>query len=325
MSILVTGSAGFIGYHLCKQLLAEGHQVIGVDNMNDYYTPALKQDRNSALEHVNFTFYQHDIAADDFTLYMLHNHKDITHIIHLAAQAGVRYSIENPHVYMQSNIVGHLNVLELARNLPNLEHLVYASSSSVYGENDKLPFSTDDDVSKPVSLYAATKRADELMSYTYSHLYGIPATGLRFFTVYGPWGRPDMAAWKFTNAILRNQPITIYNHGDMQRDFTYIDDIISGVLAATKTRPDADDKGVAHTLYNLGNNNSEKLMSLVKAIEHATGITAIKEYDEIQPGDVKATYADIESSRKMLNFAPKTSLAEGIPLFVEWFKHYHQL
>ena len=322
--VLVTGVAGFIGAAVAKALLARGDAVIGIDNLNGYYDPALKRARLAGLTGPGFTFHAYDFAQE-----MPLAGEAFDRIIHLGAQAGVRYSLDNPQAYVQSNLVGHLNMLELAR--ARAAPMVYASSSSVYGGNSKLPFSVDDRVDHPVSLYAATKRADELMSETYAHLYRIPLTGLRFFTVYGPWGRPDMAPWLFTQAILAGDPIKVFNHGRMRRDFTFIDDVVAEVLACSDAPP--VDNGVVkpggshapHSIYNIGNNRPEELMHFIEIIEAATGKTAIKEFFPMQPGDVPETFADIGPIARDHGFAPTTTLAAGIPQFVDWFRLYHGL
>lgn len=322
MTIVVTGAAGFIGFHVCKALLDRGETLVGVDSVNAYYDPALKEGRLSLLlPHKNFTFLRADIATED-CYEALAAHQGITGVVHLAAQAGVRYSLENPFAYVEANLVGHMRILEYCRNLPGLRHLVYASSSSVYGGNTKLPFDEDDRVDHPVSLYAATKRADELLSYSYSRLFGLPQTGLRFFTVYGPWGRPDMALFTFTAKILKGESIRVFNHGDMARDFTYIDDIVSGVVAALDHPPDSEE-GVSHRVYNLGKNQPERLLSMIEVVEEALGQKAEKVFEPMQPGDVKETYADIESARRDLGYDPKTPIAVGIPRFVSWFKEHY--
>lgn len=331
MTILITGAAGFVGSQLCKFLLGRGENVLGLDNMNDYYQVNLKYDRisdvrNRVCEKSRFIFDKVDFSDEKALENSLSGH-DIDRIVHLGAQAGVRYSIENPRAYAKSNLVGHLNILELARSL-KIRHLVYASSSSVYGKNTSLPFAVGDRVDYPVSLYAATKRADELMSETYSHLYRIPQTGLRFFTVYGPWGRPDMAPWLFTSAILEGRPIKVFNHGDMMRDFTFIDDIISGVVAALDNPPLDDGELKAggsctpHRLYNIGNNQAERLDDFISAIEDACGRKAIRDYQPMQPGDVPATYADISAIQNDLGYKPTTSIQTGIPRFVTWYREY---
>lgn len=324
MSILLTGAAGFIGMHLTEVLLARGESVIGVDNVNDYYDVALKEARLARLaKHPNFRLERLDIA-DEGVLAPLS--EGVDRVINLAAQAGVRYSLTNPGAYVRANLAGHLNVLEFARHLgDNLTHMVYASSSSVYGGNTKLPFSVADRVDNPVSLYAATKKADELMSHSYSHTYGLPLTGLRFFTVYGPWGRPDMSAYIFTSKIMAGDPIPVFNNGDMQRDFTYVDDIVAGVVAALDRPPAAAADGVRHAIYNLGNHSSEPLMRFIGLIEEAIGKKAEVEFLPMQPGDVQSTYADIEASQRDLGFEPTTPIDVGIPKFVAWFREYHGL
>ena len=330
MRILITGAAGFIGYSLARQLLARGDSVIGIDNLNDYYQVSLKQDRLKALRAMGgnrFAFHQQDFARmAGLTAVLEGQHFD--RIVHLGAQAGVRYSIENPHAYVEANLVGHLNMLELARHR-QVEHMVYASSSSVYGGNTKLPFSVSDRVDHPLSLYAATKKADELMSETYAHLFRLPLTGLRFFTVYGPWGRPDMMLWIFTRKILAGEPIPVFNHGDMYRDFTYIDDIIAGVIACLDNPPPDDGAEKAggsvkpHRLYNIGNHKSEHLMKVVGILEEECGRKAEIDFQPMQPGDVRQTYADIEAISRDLGYAPTTSIEAGVPNFVRWYREYH--
>jgi UDP-glucuronate 4-epimerase len=327
MTVLVTGSAGFIGYHVAQALLTRGEQVLGVDNLNSYYDPALKQARLERLQaHPAFTFAQADVADLAAITALARRHRDrIAGVIHLAAQAGVRHSLKAPFDYMRSNLQGHMVMLETCRQeLPELRHLVYASSSSVYGGNTKTPFAVEDPVDQPISLYAATKRADELLSHCYSHLYRIPATGLRFFTVYGPWGRPDMAAFLFADAITAGRPITLYNRGDMQRDFTYIDDIVAGVLAALD-RPPALGGDAPHALYNLGNHRPVELRRFVAVLEEALGMTAEIRLAPLPPGDVVRTFADIEASRRDLGFEPSTPIEEGLPRFVEWYREYHRV
>lgn len=329
MTILVTGAAGFIGYHVSRRLMERGEAVIGIDNLNDYYDPTLKQARLAELEKVNsgrFAFRRVDFA-DAAALDAAIGGADFDRIVHLGAQAGVRYSLENPAAYAASNLVGHVNMLELARHR-QARHFVYASSSSVYGGNERLPFRVEDRVDHPVSLYAATKKADELMSETYAHLYRIPATGLRFFTVYGPWGRPDMAVWGFTRNILAGEPIQVFDEGRMKRDFTYIDDVVDGVVASLD-RPPADDGSTKpggsvapHALYNLGNSRPEDLTRLIALIELGCGRPAIRQPMPMQPGDVAQTYADIAASRRDLGFEPRTTLDEGIARFVEWYRGY---
>ncbi len=330
MKILVTGVAGFIGMSLSERLLVRGDEVVGIDNLNDYYSVQLKQDRLARLRSLGgtrFTFEQVDFS-DYPALQAALAGKAFDRIVHLGAQAGVRYSIENPHAYVQSNLVGHLNMLEVARHR-GVEHLVYASSSSVYGGNDQLPFSVADRVDHPLSLYAATKKADELMSETYAHLYRLPQTGLRFFTVYGPWGRPDMAMWLFTKAIFAGKPIEVFNHGDMRRDFTYIDDIVSGIIACVDNPPPDDGKVKAggsvkpHRLYNIGNHRSEDLMEMIGIIERECGREAEKIMLPMQAGDVKETFADIDAIQQDLGYAPTTAIDVGVPRFVRWYRDYH--
>ncbi|MDB5723433.1 MAG: NAD-dependent epimerase/dehydratase family protein [Novosphingobium sp.] len=330
MRVLVTGVAGFIGQSLAQRLLARGDVVVGVDSLNDYYQVSLKEARLAGLREVGgnrFAFHHLDFA-DMAGLNAALDGVEIDRIVHLGAQAGVRYSIENPHAYVQANVVGHLNMLELAR-ARGVEHMVYASSSSVYGGNTKLPFAVEDRVDHPLSLYAATKKADELMSETYAHLFRLPLTGLRFFTVYGPWGRPDMMLWKFTQAILAGKPIPVFNHGEMWRDFTYIDDIIAGVVAALDNPPADDGEAKAggsvkpHRLYNIGNHKSEHLMRVVAVLEEAIGRKAEIELLPMQAGDVERTYADISAIAGDLGYAPTTSIEVGVPKFVEWHRGYH--
>jgi UDP-glucuronate 4-epimerase len=329
MKILVTGAAGFIGHHVSARLLARGDRVVGIDNFNDYYSVALKRDREAKLrrEHEGFDLLEVDFA-DEAALARALGGAEFDRIVHLGAQAGVRYSIENPRAYVQSNLVGHLNMIELARHR-GLSHLVYASSSSVYGGNVTLPFRVEDRVDHPLSLYAATKKADELMSETYAHLYRLPQTGLRFFTVYGPWGRPDMAMWLFTKAIFAGEPIHVFGEGDMRRDFTYIDDIVTGVVAALDNPPPDDGQPKAggsrgpHRLYNIGNHRSEELTRMIELIEQACGRKAERRLMPMQPGDVRDTYADISAIERDLGFAPTTSIDEGVPRFVEWYRAYH--
>ena len=332
MRVLVTGVAGFIGSTLALRLLERGDSVIGIDSLNAYYQVSLKQDRLERIKAAGgnrFAFHQVDFA-DMAALEMALQGQEFDRIVHLGAQAGVRYSLENPQAYVSANLAGHVNLLEMARHR-KVEHMVYASSSSVYGGNTDLPFSVEDRVDHPVSLYAATKRADELMSETYAHLFRLPLTGLRFFTVYGPWGRPDMMMWIFTKAILAGQPIPVFNNGEMQRDFTYIDDIVSGVIACLD-HPPADDGAEKaggsvkpHALYNIGNNRSEHLMKVVALLEEACGKKAQIDFQPIQPGDVPATYANIDAIRNDLGYAPTTSIEVGVPNFVRWYKDYHRL
>ena len=322
MTVLVTGAAGFIGYHVSRALLDRGERVLGIDNLNDYYSVELKRARLSQLEERDeFTFVQEDISDLPSISSAVHA-MDVDRVVHLAAQAGVRYSLDHPFAYLHANLTGHLVILEVCRRLPDFRHLVYASSSSVYGGNTKVPFSEEDRVDQPVSLYAATKKADELMSHTYAHLYRIPQTGLRFFTVYGPWGRPDMAMWLFTEAILHDKPIRVFNHGDMQRDFTYIDDIVAGVIAALDNPPPGDGEGAPHRVYNIGNNRPEPLLHMIEVLENSIGRRAQRILEPMQPGDVKSTYADIAAIRRDLGFEPKTPIADGIPNFVRWYRSY---
>ncbi len=325
--ILLTGAAGFIGFHTARALLARGEVVVGVDNLNDYYEPALKQGRLQNLSGNQFTFVHADIADRAAMAQVMADHPGITRIVHLAAQAGVRYSLQNPYAYEHSNIHGQMVMLEMARHCPGLKHFVYASSSSVYGGNTKQPFAVGDDVSSPVSLYAATKRAGELMVQSYSHLYALPATGLRFFTVYGPWGRPDMAYYSFAKAIAEGRAIDIYNEGNMKRDFTWIDDIVAGVIGAMDHPPVARGKycihDAPHRIFNLGNNRAENLLDFVQTIEQAMGRTTDKIMAPMAPGDVAETWADIEPARDVFGYDPQTPIAVGIPRFVEWFCGYY--
>ena len=320
---LVTGGAGFIGFHLSRSLLEKGIRVIGFDNLNDYYDVQLKKDRLEILKrYESYTFIKGDLSdkGDVFRLFQEY----APHIaVNLGAQAGVRYSIDNPGAYMQSNVMGFFHILEGCRYFP-VEHLVYASSSSVYGGNEKVPFSTDDKVDEPVSLYAASKKSNELMAHAYSKLYNIPVTGLRFFTVYGPYGRPDMAYYKFTRKILAGEPIQIYNNGDMYRDFTYIDDIVEGMESILCNPPARNDKGVSYKLYNIGNNKPEKLMDYIETLERCLGRTAVKEFLPMQPGDVYQTYADITGLKQDYDFTPHTTIDEGLNKFVKWYREYYK-
>ncbi len=333
--ILVTGSAGFIGFHLCRKLLEEGARVTGLDNLNDYYDVRLKKSRLAILEqydHFNFARLSLEDRSGTAKLFQTGGF-DV--VVNLAAQAGVRYSLKNPMAYVDSNISGFTNILEGCRH-NNVGHLVYASSSSVYGANKVMPFSVKHNVDHPVSLYAATKKANELMAHTYSHLYGLPTTGLRFFTVYGPWGRPDMALFLFTKAILEGDPIDVYNNGDMKRDFTYIDDIIDGVTRVMKKIPEGDlgwdemspspDSSYApYRVYNIGNNRCEDLLHMIEVLEKTLGVEAKKNLMPMQPGDVKATSADIQTIHEDLGFEPKTTIEEGIPRFVQWYRDYYNV
>ena len=324
MTVLVTGAAGFIGFHTCRALLARGERVIGVDDLNDYYDVALKSARLDVLGgHGGFVFERLDIAERPAMEALGERHPEVDRVVHLAAQAGVRYSLINPYAYVRTNVDGQLQVLEACRRWKRLGHLVFASSSSVYGGNTEMPFALADRVDTPLSLYAATKKAAELMSHTYSHLYRIAQTGLRFFTVYGPWGRPDMAAFIFTRKILAGEPIPVFNNGDMRRDFTYIDDIVSGVLACLDGPPADDGKVAPFRLYNVGNNRSEHLMRFIGLIEEALGRKAEIEFLPMQPGDVRETFADISEMQRDFGFSPTTTIDEGIPRFVEWYLgHY---
>jgi UDP-glucuronate 4-epimerase len=330
MKVLVTGAAGFIGYSLATRLLARGDTVIGVDVVNDYYDVALKEARLARLAEQGgnrFTLLRQDFADYPALVASLKG-LEFDRIVHLGAQAGVRYSITHPHAYLTANLAGHLNLLEVARHR-EVEHMVYASSSSVYGGNTKLPFAVEDRVDQPVSLYAATKKADELMSETYAHLYRLPLTGLRFFTVYGPWGRPDMMMWIFTKAILEGRPIPVFNHGDMYRDFTFIGDIISGVMASLDNPPPDDGAIKAggstkpHRLYNIGNHRSEHLMKVVEILEAECGKKAEIDFQPMQPGDVRQSFADIEAITRDLGYKPTTSIDVGVPKFVQWYKEYN--
>lgn len=319
----ITGGAGFIGFYLSKALLERGAEVIGFDNMNDYYEVSLKEERLLILRQFpKYSFIKGDIA-DKEAVFMAFQKFKPQIVVNLAAQAGVRYSIDNPDAYIQSNIVGFFHILEACRNFP-VEHFVFASSSSVYGGNKKVPFSTQDKVDQPVSLYAATKKSNELMAYSYSKLYGIPLTGLRFFTVYGPMGRPDMAYFKFAKKIIKDEPIQIYNNGDMRRDFTYIDDIITGVENVLCNPPQKDENGAAYKIYNIGNNQPEKLMDYISVLEKYLGREARKEYLPMQPGDVYETYADVKDFMNDFGFKPSTTIEDGLSKFAEWFLKYYK-
>ncbi|WP_329906861.1 NAD-dependent epimerase [Serratia quinivorans] len=335
MKFLVTGAAGFIGYHTAERLLAAGHQVVGIDNLNDYYDVGLKMARLDLLaDKPAFRFIKLDLADREGMAQLFAEHQ-FQRVIHLGAQAGVRYSLDNPLAYADSNLIGHLNVLEGCRH-NKVEHLLYASSSSVYGLNRKLPFATEDSVDHPISLYAATKKANELMSHSYSHLYGLPTTGLRFFTVYGPWGRPDMALFKFTKAILAGESIDVYNHGEMHRDFTYIDDIAEAIVRLQAVIPQANatwtvEQGSPATssapyhVYNIGNSSPVKLMEYISALEQALGIEARKNMLPMQPGDVLDTSADTAELYRVIGFKPETSVEEGVKRFVEWYKSFYKV
>ena len=332
MKILVTGVAGFIGSFVAKNLLERGDEVIGIDNLNDYYDPELKKDRlkflGIDLPHLKSTIFSKfryiniDIS-DTIKLQKVFLDFDFQVVCHLAAQAGVRYSLENPSVYIQSNIVGFANILQCSKQA-NIQHLVYASSSSVYGLNKKVPFSIDDNVDHPISLYAATKKSNELMAYSYSHLYDLPTTGLRFFTVYGPWGRPDMAYFLFTKAILKNEPIKVFNHGQMERDFTYIDDIVEGIIKVLDNKPKISPKKPPYNLYNIGNSKPINLLHFIECIEKEIGKKAIKQFEPIQAGDVTTTYADVDKLISDFGYAPKTPIKVGIRNFVDWYLSYYK-
>lgn len=331
--ILITGTAGFIGFHLAKRLLSEGFEVIGYDSINDYYDVSLKETRNRMLhEFDKFTFYKGLLEDQEAVNKVFENHT-IHAVVNLAAQAGVRYSLTNPHAYLNSNLSGFLNILEACRH-HEVKHLLYASSSSVYGANTNMPFSVSDNVDHPVSLYAASKKANELMAHTYSSSFGLPTTGLRFFTVYGPWGRPDMALFLFTKAMLANQPIDVYNHGKMRRDFTYIDDIVEGIYRLIGHVPTANDSWNSdapdpatsfcpYSIFNIGNNNPVELLSFIEALEEALGKKAEKNFMPIQTGDVPATYADVRALEEAVGYKPDTSVKEGISNFVNWYKEYY--
>ncbi|MBM7096296.1 NAD-dependent epimerase [Bacillus sp. H-16] len=330
MAILVTGCAGFIGAHVVKRLTKEGYTVVGLDNVNSYYDPRLKQARLKWIKHPLFTFYK--VALEDKkNMEDLFEKEKPGPVIHLAAQAGVRYSLENPDTYIQSNVTGFMNLLECCRHYP-VEHLIFASTSSVYGLNKKMPFSTDDHTDHPASLYAATKKANEMMAHTYSHLFNIPSTGLRFFTVYGPWGRPDMALFTFTKNILEGKPIQIFNNGNMMRDFTYIDDIVEGIVRLLSNKPAGvndsldpppSESSAPYKLYNIGNNTPVPLLDMIAALEKKLGISAKKKYLPLQPGDVKDTFADVSDLMAAIGFKPSTSIEQGVGKFVDWYKDYH--
>ena len=335
MKVLVTGAAGFIGFHLSKRLHQEGYQVVGIDNLNDYYDPNLKKSRLAILEQLDhFSFHQIDLV-DDTALDNLFKVQAFDYVVNLAAQAGVRYSIENPRAYIDANIVGFMNILECCRH-HSIKHLVYASSSSVYGANTSMPFSVHDNVDHPLSLYAASKKSNELMAHTYANLYNLPVTGLRFFTVYGPYGRPDMALFIFTKAIIEGKPIDVYNQGKMRRDFTYVDDIVEGIKRLiidipepnnewSGQNPDPSSSFTPYRLYNIGNNNPVELLDFISAIEKALGKKAIKNLMPLQPGDVPATYADIDDLVKAVDYRPNTPIEVGVGNFVEWYKEYYKV
>ena len=333
MSVLLTGAAGFIGYHVAQRLLTDGHHVVGVDNLSDYYDPALKQARLDRLTpHPGFGFERVDVSDRTATIQLFRRHRP-TRVVHLAAQAGVRHSLTHPDAYVDANVVGFLNVLEGCRH-QSVEHLVFASSSSVYGANTRLPFSVHDNVDHPLSLYAATKKANELMAHSYAHLYGLPCTGLRFFTVYGPWGRPDMALFLFTRAILEGRPIDVFNEGRMQRDFTYVDDVVEGVvrilkkppvpdLAWSGDRPDPGTSRAPYRIYNIGNDRPVELLRYIEVLEKCLGRTAKKNFLPLQPGDVPVTRADVDDLARDFGYRPQTTVEEGIARFVEWYRGYY--
>mgnify|MGYP006286229351 FL=1 len=336
MKLLVTGTAGFIGFHIARRLLSEGMDVIGIDNMNDYYDVSLKEARNNLLleEYEGYRFHRLDLADSD-NIGKLFKEEKFDYVIHLAAQAGVRYSIENPRAYVDSNIVGFLNILEGCRH-NDVKHLVYASSSSVYGMNTQIPFSVHDNVDHPVSLYAASKKSNELMAHVYSHLYGIPTTGLRFFTVYGPWGRPDMAYYLFTDAIVKGEQIKVFNYGDMERDFTYVDDIVEGIYRITwkvpestenwdAMHPDPGSSSAPFRVYNIGNNQPVGLMDFINTIEDLLNKEANMEFLPMQPGDVLTTYADIDDLSTAVGYSPATAVEEGLEKFISWYRAYHKI
>jgi UDP-glucuronate 4-epimerase len=324
MTVLVAGAAGFIGFSTCSALLARGERVVGIDELNDYYDVGLKKARLDVLAaDSNFSFARLDIADRDAVAAVFKKHPDITRVINLAAQAGVRHSLVDPYAYTRSNVEGHLVILEACRTLDRIDHVVYASSSSVYGSNDQMPFSTADRVDSPLSLYAATKKSAEMISHAYAHLFRIPQTGLRFFTVYGPWGRPDMAAFIFTRKILAGEPIEVYNKGDMRRDFTYIDDIVAGVIACLDRPPGDDDKTPPAAVYNIGNNRAEPLMRFISIIEESLGAKAEIEFLPMQPGDIRETCADIEATTRDFGFRPTTTIDDGLPRFVAWYREFY--
>jgi len=335
VKVLVTGCAGFIGMHVAQALLARGDEVVGLDNLNDYYDPSLKEARLAQIAgHAGFSFHRLDLADAD-AMRGLFEDAGIRRVVNLAAQAGVRYSLKNPQAYVRSNLTGFINVLECCRHF-GVEHLVYASSSSVYGANRKLPFSEHDGTDHPVSLYAATKKANELIAHSYSHLFGLPTTGLRFFTVYGPWGRPDMSLFIFTRAILEGRPIEVFNHGQMERDFTYVDDIVEGVVRVLDRAPAADPTAdmqqpdpaastAPYKLYNIGNHSPVKLLECIEILERALGRTAVKQLVPMQPGDVQSTYADVEDLHAAVGFAPRTPLEQGVARFVAWYRSYYRV
>ncbi len=324
--VLVTGAAGFIGFHTAQKLLSDGRHVVGVDNFSPYYDVQLKRDRLAQLTpHPNFTFVELNIADRAAMEKLWKNYGPFYDVVHLAAQAGVRYSLTNPYEYITTNCMGHLTVMEMCRHTRDFRHLVYASSSSVYGGNKKLPFSVQDSVDQPISLYAATKRSDELMSQSYSHLYSIPQTGLRFFTVYGPWGRPDMSLFIFTKAIVGGDKVPVFNHGNMKRDFTYIDDIVSGVIATLANPPVREGEKAPHRVLNIGNTRSENLMDFIRIIERELGRKADIQFMDMQPGDVPETFAEIAETTALTGFRPTTPIERGVQYFIKWYKEYYKI
>jgi UDP-glucuronate 4-epimerase len=326
MKIILTGIAGFIGSHLARRLLRDGHSVIGIDDLNDYYAVRLKRDRLADVASVRaFEFVEADIADLEKMRALFTAHADATHIVHLAAQAGVRYSIERPELYVHANVMGQVAIFEAARKLDRCRHLVYASTSSVYGANQELPFSVGQRVETPVSLYSATKLAGEHIAYTYGHLHGLPATGFRFFTVYGPWGRPDMSYYKFASAITADEPIAVHGFGEMSRDFTYVDDVVSCLVAAIERPPAPDATGVRHKVYNIGNNQPTPLLEFIALIERSLGRKAKRSLVPVQPGEMVSTYADIAETQRDFGFQPSTPVALGIEEFARWFKSYHRV
>ncbi|MFH4931099.1 NAD-dependent epimerase [Staphylococcus cohnii] len=333
MKTLITGAAGFIGSHLAKKLIKQGHHVIGVDSINDYYSVSLKEDRLESIGKENFTFYKLKLENYEDLIKIFKDEKPEV-VVNLAAQAGVRYSIDNPKAYIDANIVGFANILECCRHF-DIQNLIYASSSSVYGANTSKPFSTSDNIDHPLSLYAATKKSNELMAHTYSHLYNLPTTGLRFFTVYGPWGRPDMALFKFTKAIVNDEVIDVYNHGNMMRDFTYVDDIVEAISRLVKkpaspnkewsgANPDPSSSYAPYKIYNIGNNSPVRLMEFVEAIENILGKEAKKNYMDLQPGDVPETYANVDDLFRDIDFKPETTIQAGVNKFVDWYLEYYK-
>lgn len=325
MKVLLTGAAGFIGTHVARALLDRGDEVVGVDNFDPYYAVSLKRDRVATLAGPRFTLVEADVADLAGTRALFRAHADATHVVHLAAQAGVRHSIAHPDDYVRANVLGQTSVLEAARELPGLRHLVYASSSSVYGANRKVPFSVRDPVTSPLSVYAATKLASEHLAECYAHLHGLPVTGFRFFTVYGPWGRPDMATWLFTAALIEGRPLSLHNHGEMERDFTYVDDVVAGVLAALPRPPVANPAGATHRVYNIGNHRPTSLRRFVEVLAAAVGREPLVRLDPMQPGDVVRTFADIDETREAFGFEPRTQIEAGLPAFVDWYRRYHEV